>query len=148
MVTMVSPGLISIIILIIAGLAVTPGCDRQPAGAALKAGLPPLPPADTRALEPAVREQFRVAREALAASPTSPEANGALGMLFHAYNWLEHAQACYRRAAILEPRAFRWWYCLGRVLMETGQRDEGIDTLRRAIALKDDYAPAALFLGE
>ncbi len=132
-------------LLVVLGLVAGPGCDRPPATGT---ALPPLLPADTSVLEPAVREQISAARAAVAANPASPEANGALGAIFHAYGWLEQAEVCYRRAAILDPAAFRWGYCLGRVLVEKGERDEGLDLVRRAAALREDYVPAALFLGE
>src|SRR5918994_7982189 len=64
--------------------------------------------------------------EALAGAkrePRSAAATGALGMLLHAYDQFESAEACYRRARALEPTAFEWAYLEGVVAGRLGRQE-------------------------
>ncbi|MBI4583578.1 MAG: tetratricopeptide repeat protein [Planctomycetes bacterium] len=118
--------------------------EKDPATIAL----PPIPEIDLSSFEPLVREQIEAAKGDLGRQPDHADANGKLAMLLHAYNWPEQALICYRRAALLNPADFRWWYYSGRVQAESGQDAQAIQSLERSTRCKADYSPALLLLGE
>jgi tetratricopeptide (TPR) repeat protein len=64
-------------------------------------------------------------------------------MVLHAHEQLDGARRCYQRAALLEPRNYRWAYYLG--VVSAGQAAVG--SLRIAIQL-NDTVPVRLKLGE
>ena len=86
-------------------------------------GLVKIPYPSMERLDEAVQHQLTERREALEAALAKPGAKpgehsiayGEAGMLFHAYNFLDAAEACYHNAEILEPEEFRWPYYLGHV---------------------------------
>ena len=63
-----------------------------------RADLPLIPNFPLGALEPAVRQQFQAAVDQVAASPSDAQANGRLGLLYHAYEFYALAEPYYRRA--------------------------------------------------
>ncbi len=104
---------------------------------------PPLPPLDppdppTAGLEPAVAARIRERRAAVLAQPDSADAWGRLGIVFDVHDLFGPALACYTRAGLLDPGAFRWPYLLGRVSLVGDQR-AGIAAFERALAIRDDY---------
>src|SRR5262249_41912750 len=84
----------------------------------------------------------------LEAKPSDPEANGKLGMLFHAFEQLGAAEIFYRRARLLDPARARWAYYLGLVLALDGKNEEAASNLREAIRIDPGYVPARLKLAE
>src|SRR5688572_26069717 len=108
-------------------------------------GLPRLIPGN---FAPTIREQFQKAYEAVRAKPRDPDANGRLGMLYQAYEQLEHAAICYERARFLAPAQFEWGYYLGTVRAALGRHAEASVILREALVRKPDYLPARLKLAE
>ncbi len=80
--------------------------------------------------------------------PRSASAAGALGMLLHAYDQLEPAEACYRQARRLEPRAFEWAYLEGTVEGRLGRHEAAVAALRDALRAQPAYLPARLKLAE
>lgn len=113
-----------------------------------EAHLSPLPTIVLSAFEPAVRRQLEEAEVALSASPEDAGLNGRLGMLLEAYNWRDEARVCYERATILAPQDYRWSYYRGRIEAELGKTTDAIRSLGRSAALKKDYVPALLALGD
>src|SRR5712692_6339891 len=107
--------------------------------------LPRLPleqyPSELRARVAAA--QARVEQE-----PRNASAAGALGMLLHAYDQLEPAEACYRQARRLEPRAFEWAYLQGAVEGRLGRHEAAAAALRDALRAQPAYMPARLKLAE
>lgn len=75
-------------------------------------------------------------------------AYGLLGQLFQAYGFNESAEACYRNAAALAPKDFRWTYYLGTVYQASGLLDEAADAYRRALGLYSDSVTTRIHLAE
>jgi tetratricopeptide (TPR) repeat protein len=88
--------------------------------------------------------------EALARAEREPQASaaGELGMLLHAYEQLEPAKACYRRARALEPTAFAWPYLEGVVQEALGDHGAAAAALRDALQAQPSSLPARLKLAE
>ena len=119
-------------------------CDAAPTRRS--AQLPNLPPLAGDEIRPAIREQLQKAYNDARKYPTSPVANGRLGMVLHAYKQYEAAEACYERAHLLDQSDFRWAYYLGTVRFFLGKDADAATSLRRAIELDPHYAPALLRL--
>ncbi len=114
-----------------------------------------LPLVDLDALEPSVAEQLGSLRShtqsVLAGEVTAGkkgEAVGELGRHFHAYELVEPAEACYRAAASLAPRDFRWRYHLGYLLQNAGRLEEAASEYERALGLHANVPPALVRLGQ
>lgn len=97
---------------------------------------------------PAIREEIDRAYASAAAHPKDPALVGKLGMVLHAYQQYEAAEASYRRAHLLEPSAFRWLYYLGWVQAAQGHYDRAAATLGDALRLTPGDSRAELKLGE
>lgn len=121
------------------------GCSR---GAAGSAALPPVPAIEVTSKDPAILEQVRAAREALAQSPEDAGRNGRMGELYELYQRPAAAEACYERAARLAPSEFRWKYFLARIQYATGKSEPALATLRAALALDPRYLAAQGMLGD
>ncbi len=110
--------------------------------------LPDLPVIEMRNFLPAIRQQVEQARASAEVRPKDPEASGKLGMLLNAYEQYESAATCYRRAHLLDPRAFRWLFYLGWIQAAQGNQQEAVQMLGEAVRMKPDYLPAQLKLAE
>src|SRR3989442_9358634 len=110
-----------------------------------QAGLPRLPLEQS---PPELRARVAEALSRAEQEPRSASAAGALGMLLHAYDQLEAAQACYRVARRLEPRAFEWAYLEGVVEGRLGRHQTAAAALRDALRAQPAYLPARLKLAE
>jgi tetratricopeptide (TPR) repeat protein len=106
--------------------------------------LPDLPAFPVESMEPTVRRQFDAARDRLGEDPLDAEANGALGMLYHAYGFYALAEPCYRRAARLAEGDSRWRYYLGRVLVQRGDWNGAAAQLDRVLTHRPDHVAALL----
>ena len=106
--------------------------------------LPPLPAFPLETMEPAVRDQFRRAVDRAAETPRDAEANGGLGMLFHAYGFHALAEPCYERAARLAPTQTRWRFYLGVALGEGGEWSRAAGELDRVLERRPDDVAALL----
>ena len=122
-------------------------------------GLIEIPRPELEPLEHAVREQIRAGEEALDAaiaaagedpSPADLDSLGSsygeLGKLYHAYQILASAEACYRNAQRLRPDDYRWPYYLAHLHLEEGATERAIAGFRRALELKPADPPARLHL--
>jgi tetratricopeptide (TPR) repeat protein len=120
------------------------GCSRPPAADAL----PAIPKLDLTTYRAQVRGPVEKAYQAAQAKPTDADANGNLGMLMHAFEQLESAQICYRRARAFDPQKFQWAYYLGLVQALNGKNQEAAANLRDAIRIDPGYVPARIKLAE
>ncbi len=93
-----------------------------------------------------VRERLRQAYETARNNSRDATSNGHLGMILQAYDQHESAEACYRRARVLEPNVFRWAYYLGVVQATLRKHGEAARNLRDASQLDPGYVPARLQL--
>lgn len=96
--------------------------------------LPVVPRVDASDLREVVRDQLTAAYGELDGAPRSAQAAVELGMVLHAYGYYAAAEAAYRRARLLEPRAASWVYLHGLALEELGRTDEAIAAYREAAA--------------
>jgi len=117
-------------------VAAAPGSDAE---------LPELALADYPA---ALAARLAAGQERASQAPREAGPTGALGMLLHAYEQLEPALACYRRARLLDPQAFEWPYLEGIVLQRLAQQTEAVEALRAAARLDPGSWPARLKLAE
>ena len=93
-------------------------------------------------------EQVRKAYEKVREDPENGQPNGRLGMILHAHRRYEFAAVYYERAALLQPRSFRWAYYRAVVQSELGYKVEAAAILRTALGLDPDYFPGQLKLAE
>jgi tetratricopeptide (TPR) repeat protein len=118
-------------------------------GADQNVPLPDLPQIVLEHFLPGIRDKVQDAYNAAKANPHDALLNGRLGMVLQASDQAdEWAEACYRRAHLLDPTSFRWVYYLGIVLANRGEYDEAAATLRDALRVDPEYLPARLNLGE
>lgn len=135
-------------LLCLAGLVGLAGCRKETAPeSAPSVDLPRLPEPDVSQREAVTQEAIAAARKAVDAAPRDAEANGRLGMVYHAHALPEAAEVCYRRASLLKPDEFRWWYYLGVIQNERDQERQAEETISQALTLRPSYVPALLALG-
>jgi len=125
-------------------------CGPEPAVRELE----PIPEPQLERVDPAVREQLEKERNELdqlldegAGEKRVAAALGRMGQLYHAYDLLEPAAACYRNARQLAPGSFRWFYYLGAVYQRQGQIDQAAEIFAAALALRPNDAAALLRAG-
>jgi tetratricopeptide (TPR) repeat protein len=110
---------------------------------------------DMSKLEPAVSDQLISLQTSLSEAVQNPatsdatmsEAYGTMGEIYHAYALNSPARECYRNAAQLSPRDFRWAYLLGRLDQQDDRPDEAIRHYQLAITLRPNYSAAQVNLG-
>src|SRR5439155_5396878 len=83
-----------------------------------------------------------------AADTALAHAYGTLGQLYHAYEFLDAAEACYQNAVALAPRDFAWRYSLAVVSQIKGETASALASLQAALALDQKNLPALLRLAE
>jgi len=111
-------------------------------------GLPAIPALAVDEFSQPVQEQIQAARTRLLELPRDAQRNLQLGEILHAYKLLPPAIACYQRARRLAPGEYETAYLLGIARMQSGDDAGAIASLRAALTLNPDYAPARLRLGE
>lgn len=125
------------------------GCHEDGSGSiSADRNLPDLPETLLLTKDPAVHAQFSQAVKLARKRPNDSKAVGRLGMIYAVYNQPVEAAACFRRAALLSSREFKWYYLLGRMQRTLGQANEAVNSLNQAIARNADYAPVHSALGE
>lgn len=96
-------------------------------------------------------EKARYQLESLIDADTDPwklsESYGNTGLLYHAHLILGPAAVCYRNAAQLTPRDYRWPYYLGYVRQQAGRLDQAAEAYRVALQLNPESAVTQLRLG-
>ena len=80
-------------------------------------------------------------------TPDSSVIRGRLGMAYEVNGFPKAALATYRQAESLDPEDFRWPYFAALLLARKGDHEGALNSLRRAIELDADYAPAWLWRG-
>lgn len=110
--------------------------------------IPALPKVVTADFPPAVKSQVDAAVGAAYGSPDDAGATGRLGMVLHAYQQLDLAEICYRRAHLMDPKAFSWPYYLATVEETRGEIAGAIDDARAAVKLDSSSRPARRLLAD
>ena len=118
-------------------------------------GLRPIPHPDLTKLEASVAEQIRTLRETFQQLATTDgiadrnlgEAHGDLGRLYHAYELVDAADACYENATLLAPSDYRWHHLLGHLRESTGRLDAGAESYRQATHLAPNSEATWVHLG-
>jgi tetratricopeptide (TPR) repeat protein len=113
-------------------------------------------PQPTPSTDPAVKEQIEdawsqflgVSQREGASQQELANAYGQMGMVYHAYGFVDAAAACYQNANSLAPREFRWPYYLGRLHQDEGDNKQAITNLKIAEGLRPDDVAALVNLGE
>ena len=96
----------------------------------------------------AVSQQLRKHWEQAKSNPADANAVGIYGMTLQLYKQYASADACYRRAIEIEPKAFRWRYYLAVCRHDDGRTKEAVEAIRGALQLDEKYAPAHVKLSE
>jgi tetratricopeptide (TPR) repeat protein len=103
-------------------------------------------PRPTPSTDPAVKQQIEeawsefeeVAGKKGASQEELASAYGHMGMIYHAYGFVDAAAVCYRNAHSLAPREFRWPYYYGRLYQDEGETKNAITYLKIALELRPD----------
>jgi tetratricopeptide (TPR) repeat protein len=110
--------------------------------------IPVLPKVVTSDFPPAVKAQIDAALTGAYAAPNDAGATGLLGMVLQAYQQLDVAETCYRRAHLMDPKMFSWAYYLVVVEETRGEISNAIDDARAAIKLDPTSRPARMHLAD
>lgn len=118
--------------------------------------LTPVPHPDLKSVERLIRKQLQTERSKLAANVSATEVSdsaradafGGLARLYHAYDFIDAARACYRNALVLNPKDFRWAYLLGRLLESQGDLRQAVEHYQQAAAIQPDDLPTKLHLAQ
>lgn len=116
--------------------------------------LPALP--DLAGADPAVRDQLRERHDFVARLRAGERATagglawgfGRLGKAYHAYLYFGRARTCYASARRLDPEDYRWAYYLGHLERTEGDFEVSNGHFEAVLALRPDYLPAVVWLGE
>lgn len=85
-----------------------------------------------------------VIEDAQADSGERADAIGELGRHYHAYGMSAAAAECYRLAAGLAPRDFRWPYLLGYLEQAEGRLESAVNFYERALAIVPGVPPTLI----
>lgn len=113
-------------------------------------------PRPTPSTDPAVKEQIEdawsefenVAENKEASQGDLANAYGHLGMVYHAYGFVDAAAVCYRNAHSLEPMEFSWPYYCGRLYQDEGRTKEAITYLKIALEARPDNTAVLINLAQ
>lgn len=94
-----------------------------------------------------MRQQIDAALSAARKNPEDAAASGRLGMVLNACEQIEAAEQCYRRAHLLDSKAFAWPYYLSVLELRRGETAEAIEDARAAVSI-DPNQSARLRLAE
>ena len=141
------------LLVVLLALAFLPACGEQSTGGTAPADVAvrEIPEPVLDGVGPAVRQQIEEAQAQIGpeADPEldrSPaewaQAYGELGRTYHAYSFLEAADAAYDNARKIEPDSFRWVYLQGLLHEELGRYDRAAEALDRALELRPEYLTA------
>jgi tetratricopeptide (TPR) repeat protein len=122
----------------------------------LRKQLVPVVVPDLSGLDPLVAEQLEEARSEMEAAIAEPDADiarlaaayGTLGQLYHAYELLDVARACYVNASFLRPQDFRWVHLLADISRKNGDLEQAAAQYEAAWSLQPYDFAALVRLGE
>lgn len=120
--------------------------SRHPSADEVLLAAIPEPPALPRHLEP-VAEAIRQADADARGKPPAAEKIGWLGMTYHANDFFDQAEACYRISRALAPEDYRWIYYLALIEEENGNDEGAVQLLRQVVKLEPRYIHAQARLG-
>lgn len=81
-------------------------------------------------------------KEALTLNPGFKDAHFLLGIIYHENRLYKDAFRQYREVVTIDPKNFRAFYNLAQLFSETGNFNESLYYLRKALAVKPDYEKA------
>jgi tetratricopeptide (TPR) repeat protein len=104
-------------------------------------------------MEPSVQQQMREAQTMLEKSTSASgielaHANGALGNLLLAAEYIDAAEGCYLNAQALAPAEAQWPYYLGHVYKTRGELAGAAESFERVLALQPDDVATLVWLGQ
>ena len=111
-------------------------------------------PSGLELMDRVVQEQYGTLREAVDATrKRGSDAElgsryGQLGMWYHAYQLQSGADAAYRNARLLEPKALAWPYYQGRLALTLGNDEAAREALETTLSLHSGYVPALVSLAK
>lgn len=131
----------------------------QPASTELppaRSGLRPVPLPRLDDLEPAVEGQIRdelrsfsgVVENTSVSGGKFAEAYGAVGRLFHVYEFFDSAEASYLNAVRLAPSEVTWLHLLAYLYQQTGRLDDAATRFAQAIRAQPNDRAATIRLGQ
>lgn len=97
--------------------------------------------------EPELAEFLADQLDSVRARPRSGLVRGSLGMAYDANDFADAAAATYDQARTLAPKDFRWPYYRALLLARSGDNEEALQSLDRALDIDVNYAPAWLWRG-
>jgi len=109
--------------------------------------LPDLPKIVVDSYGEESRPRIREALEQARSRPRDAATVGRLGMILHAYEEYESAEACYRRAWQLQ-RGLKWVYLLGLTRLAMGKPAEAVECFAESTRIDPTYKPARLRMAE
>lgn len=120
-----------------------------------KAGLEPVAVPALESLESSVAEQVRSVQSSFVAlseragvtESELADGYGTLGRVYHAYEFTDSAQSCYRNAVRLAPGDHRWPHLLGHLSQQAGRLEEAASHYELARELDAEYVATAIQLG-
>lgn len=119
-----------------------------------RAGLAPIELPKVDALEPSVIDHLRETRRtfdqrvAKGSTRDIAEAYSTLGRVFHAYEFLDAAETCYRNATRVRPDDAASLHLLGYLYQQRGRFDAAIDAYRAARRVAPMDFTVTMHLGE
>lgn len=109
---------------------------------------PPVPSLPLSEYPSEARAAVEPAYQAARARPSDAAAVGALARILQAWHELDAAHEAYRRAQVLAPKTFDWWYLDGIVLQRLARHEDAAEQFRRALEVAPGYLPAQVKLAE
>ncbi|MEA2600314.1 MAG: hypothetical protein QOF89_1306 [Acidobacteriota bacterium] len=103
---------------------------------------------DLSGLESAVADQIAEMQRLLDHQGAGAAAYGDLGQVYLAYGFNDAATDCFREAAAMDARDWRWPYLLGAAQQAAGRLDEAVTAFGQALGLAPDSTAGYVHLGE
>ncbi len=134
----------------------TPGGQTEAGVAPGAASLPPVILPDLTSVSGPVQTQIQARFNLLSPSASNSAGSDAdrapryaeLGHVLLAATFFDEAVLCYRHAEALQPSEATWPYLRGHASLRKGDREDAASAFERTLALKPDYLPARVWLGD
>lgn len=81
-------------------------------------------------------------------NPDDASATGRLGMVLEAYQQFDPAEQCYRRARVMDPKAFEWPYYLTVIEQLRGETRQAIEDAQAAVSIDSSSRPGRMRLAD